>query len=399
MAKKKRSIEQTCTVRAQPAEVYRMFTSSSAIREWLADVALATPREAGPLYLAWNDGNSAAGRYTELSPFRRVGFTWRGDADPVHTRVEVDLRPVEQGTVVSVRQSGFEKGTKPQRRAFAAAWATSLENLVSVMETGLDLRFTRRPMLGVAVDRELDAEGAARIGLPVDHGVVLSGVVPGTGAAAAGLTSGDALVELDGVPLTGWASLGAILQSHHAGDTVSVKMFREGREETTELTLSGRPIPEVPETAVELADFVRSLYTRFDAELAACFEGVDEETAARKPAPTEWSAKEVLAHLLDGEGDSHSSIIETVLGVVRHYDGGFENSDHRTSVTAGSYPTVAGMLAALTRLEHQTVALLEGLPDRFVARKSSFWPLAYGYTQAEIHFGEHLEQIKATLAG
>jgi hypothetical protein len=55
------------------------------------------------------------------------------------------------------------------------------------------------------------------------------------------------------------------------------------------------------------------------------------------------------------------------------------------------------MLAAYRHLEEQTVALIAGLPDDFVARKGSYWRLAYGYTQARQHYEEHFVQIRAAL--
>jgi hypothetical protein len=164
------------------------------------------------------------------------------------------------------------------------------------------------------------------------------------------------------------------------------------------MVLSGRPIPEVPSTAAALAEYARKLYADFDPKLAACFEGVSEEQANAKPSPEEWSAKEVVAHLLDGEGDSHGWIADLVAGTERLYDGPLNNSDLRTAVTAASYPNMAEMLAAFRRLESQTVALLSRLPDSFVAFKPSYWRLAYGYTEATDHNEEHVNQIRAALA-
>jgi hypothetical protein len=242
-------------------------------------------------------------------------------------------------------------------------------------------------MLGIMISSEVETGG-----------LQLGSVVAGMGAEAAGLRGGDIVVEMGGVQLKGWSSLRAALDGRHAGDTVEVAFHRNGKKQTTRMRLSGRPIPEVPQTAEALAKHARKLYADFDRKLAACFAGVSEKQAIRKPSSNEWSAKEVVAHLLDGEGDSHAFIAELVAGTERIYDGPFNNSDLRTAATAASYPSMVDMLAAFRRLESQTVDLLSRLPDSFVAFKPSYWRLAYGYTQAADHNEEHLDQIKAALA-
>ena len=64
------------TVAASPAEVYRAFTSSTALREWLCDTATTSPRANGHLFVGWNDGYYATGHFTELLQNRAVCFTW-----------------------------------------------------------------------------------------------------------------------------------------------------------------------------------------------------------------------------------------------------------------------------------------------------------------------------------
>jgi uncharacterized protein YndB with AHSA1/START domain len=376
--------------------VYRYFTSSTLIAEWLCDVALATAHPGGRVYFGWNDGAGVVGNFTALLPGEKVGFTWTGTGIPGPGEVVVDLKQEAKGTRVALTHSWTEDGDHAAR--VAARWERGLENLASVMETGHDLRFTRRPMMGIMVDAELTAERAARDGIPVSAGVVIGGANEGMGAHAAGLTGGDVITSLGGAAITGFSSIAVALQPHRAGETVEVVFYRGAEEHRVPMTLSGRPIPEVPATAHALAAFVRQLFDWVDGELEACFEGADEPEAMAKPSPEEWSAREVVAHLLDGEGDYHAYITELVQGVERIADGPFENSDLRVRVTAGSYSGYREMLESYRRLEEQTVALLAGLPDEFVARKGSFWRLAYGYTQARPHYEEHFAQIRAAIA-
>jgi uncharacterized protein YndB with AHSA1/START domain len=388
------------TINAPPSEVYRAFTNSTALREWLSDQAFATPEKGGRLYLAWNTGYYAHGKYLSADPGKKVAFTWHGMDEPAPSKVQVSVKAKGSGTVVTLAHSGIGAGKAWAKavKAIQKGWEESLENLQSVLETGHDLRFTLRPMLGVMVDSEIDAERAHKYGVPVNYGVRLSGTVEGMGARAAGLEGGDVIVAIGAKRVSNFPSLNAALQSLRAGHTVKVTFYRNGEKRTAPMTLSARPLPEVPADAAALAAYARIYYAGLDAQLAGAFAGVSEAEANFKPAPEEWSAKEVVAHLLQGERDQHSAITDSILSNQRQYDGNFDNSHLRTRVVAESYPTVAAILADLTRMETETVKLIQGLPAEYVARKGSFWPFAYGYTQAQPHNDDHLAQIRAAIA-
>jgi uncharacterized protein YndB with AHSA1/START domain len=388
------------TVRAPAAEVYRAFTNATALSEWLSNVALATPQKGGRLYLGWNSGYYASGEFTAADFGKKVAFTWLGRGEPAATRVQATFKEKGGSTTVTLTHAGIGGGKAWTAAAgeIARGWESGLENLQSVLETGLDLRFTLRPMLGIMGGDEVTPELAAREGLPVQRGLRLDGVVDGMGAQAAGLGSGDVLVGLGGTKITGWTSLIAALQAHRAGDTVAVTFYRGGEKTTATLKLSQRPLPEVPATAAALGDLARQVYARLDADLAECFAGVSEAEANHKPAPQEWSAKEVVAHLLTGERDGHSYLTDLVDGSERYYDLAIGNSMLRTRVVADAYPTVQAMLDDLKRMQAETVALIEGLPPEFVARKGSFWRYAYGYPTLYQHNDDHLAQIRAALA-
>jgi uncharacterized protein YndB with AHSA1/START domain len=387
-------------VQAQPEAVFAMLTNPTHLREWLCDEAVARPVRDGRIYLAWNDGYASVGQFTDLAAPERVGFTWQGSDEPASTSVEIDLTAEDGATFVTVRHTGFgdTENWQQTRTALQRAWQESIANLASVLETGEDLRFTRRPMLGVNIGEEVNPGNAARFGMPGGRfGVRLDGVVPGMGAEAAGLRANDILVSMDKSEVTDWASLAPILSGHRAGDQLEVGFFRDGKLNNAEITLSARPLPEVPADAASLAKYVEEMYADYDDRLAALLDGVDEEAAARRPGPGEWSTKDVIAHLLEGEIDNHSWIVDLVQGNERTYQASPTNSTLRTSVTADSYATVGELLADLQRHERQTVSLLAGLPDEFVRTRPTFWRLSYSYTQNPDHLEEHLDQIREAL--
>jgi len=386
------------TVKAPPSEVYRAFTNSTALRDWFSDGALSEPRKGGRVYFWWNDGYYASGEFTGMTAGKKVAFTWHGRGEPGASKVQVSLAGKDGGTTVRVSHVfGSGKVWAKTAKEIAHGWERALENLQSVLETGQDQRFTLRPMLGVSGGDEITPGSAAQEKLPVEVGVRLNGTVEGMGAQAAGLGKGDIIVGIGGRKVVGWSSLIAALQSHRAGDKVKVVYYRGGKKETATMELSRRPLPEVPDTAAGLADFVRKLYADFDAELAKCFAGVTEAEATYQPAPGEWSAKEVLSHLVQGERDNTSYLADAIQGTERLYDGNLDNSLLRTRVVADAFSTAQKMLEELTNLEAESMAMIAGLPPEFVARKGSFWRYAYGYTQAHTHNDEHLHQIKAAI--
>ena len=388
------------TVAASPAEVYRAFTSSTALREWLCDTATTSPRANGHLFVGWNDGYYATGHFTELLQNRAVCFTWQGRGEPRPTSVHVAIEPREQGTAVVLEHGGIGEGPEwgDKTAEFDRAWRRALENLDSVLTSGEDLRVTRRPMLGVLL-AGFDNADAARLGVPVVEGVRLSGVVPGLGAEAAGLRQDDVIVSIDDRPTPDVVGLRTVVKSQQAGDTVQVTFYRGGELLTAPMTLAGRKIPAIPHDAPELLARVAERYARDEAALDTVLAGVSDMEASYRPGPEEWNVKQVLAHLIQGERTNQQWIGELIGDLEAAYDGDGANQEARLNATVNAFPTLADMEAELKRLNAETLALIEGLPEEFVHRRRTFWRLARALLdESYSHIGDHLEQIRATVA-
>jgi uncharacterized protein YndB with AHSA1/START domain len=387
------------TVQAAPEQVFRAFTTSTGLREWLCDHAHVEARKGGRLFVAWNNGYYAHGRFTKLDPGRKVNFTWWGSDEPAATVVKVSLAEKQAGTAITLVHEGVGTGKKwgSNPEDIARGWETGLETLQALLETGEDQRFTLRPMLGVVGLTAVTPELAERRSLPVTQGVLLDGTIPGMGADAAGLRSEDVLVSMDGARLAGYHDMLPVLQAHRAGDTVPVVFYRAGEKQTTDMTLSRRPLPEIPWSPPDLADAVRRANAEVDAELAACLEGVSDDEAAHKPAPDAWSALEVLAHLIHGERDFQSWVVEVAGGFERSYDAVGANSDAYVAATAAVYPTLAGMAGAVRAAQAESAALLAALPAEFAAQKGSYWRIAYNTLAGGPHARDHLQQIAAAV--
>ena len=385
-------------VNAPAKQVYRAFTNSTALREWLCDEASAVARAGGRIYLWWNDGYYSSGEYQILEPEEEIRFTWRAKDDPAASLVKVRLSKRDEGTLIELEHSGLESGAGQQETIteMQRAWESSLKNLASVLETGEDLRFVNRPMLGITLD-DFNAEVAEKLGVPVKEGIRIDGVVDGMGAQAAGLQADDVLVGLAGQEVSDWPTLTNALQRLQAGDEIDVTLYRGSEKRTVKMTLSRRPLPEIPETPAALAQEVEKKYERMETALDDFFAEISEEQASRKPVQDIWSPKETLAHLIHGERGWHTWMADLVGGFEPSYDDWGGNLQARIDATITAYPTIAELREELRRNCAETVGFLARLPEEFVARKGSYWRLGHNMVEQPYHFNQHLDQMRSAV--
>jgi uncharacterized protein YndB with AHSA1/START domain len=388
----------TKLVNAPPEEVYRAFTNATALREWLCNFATVIPRPGGRFYLWWNSGYFTSGEFTLAENGKKVAFSWHGRGEPAPTHVQVTFTPEDGGTMVNVEHEGV--GTDENWSQIVAeikkGWENGLENLASVLETGEDQRFVLRPLLGIILD-EFNPQIAKRLSVPTNEGIRLSGTVEGMGARAAGLAANDVIVSMGGIDTSDGSSVDKVLATYRAGDEIEVVFYREGEKMSVTMELSRRPIPDIPPTAKELAQAVEMQYNEIMSRLDEFLEGVTEEEASFKPGPQEWSLKGNLAHFIQGERYFQQYIAELVDGYERFADDFGGNIDPFIEATIAAYPTVKDLVKEYKSNMAETVHFIAYLPDEFVARKGTFWRLAYNALQDLYHLDSHLEQMQAAL--
>jgi uncharacterized protein YndB with AHSA1/START domain len=98
-------------VGAPPADVFRYLADSEYWTRWQGVAANHDPRPGGLFRLQMANGTIARGQFVELDPPRRVVFTW-GWVDhpglpPGSTTVEIELTPVEDGTLIRLTHRGL----------------------------------------------------------------------------------------------------------------------------------------------------------------------------------------------------------------------------------------------------------------------------------------------------
>jgi uncharacterized protein YndB with AHSA1/START domain len=104
-------IEREIFIAAAPETVFQFFIDPALMIRWIGLQHTLDPRPTGVFRVALSPDAVASGTYTEITPCRRVAFTWgwegRDDLPPGRSLVEVDLEPIEGGTLLRLRHSGL----------------------------------------------------------------------------------------------------------------------------------------------------------------------------------------------------------------------------------------------------------------------------------------------------
>jgi uncharacterized protein YndB with AHSA1/START domain len=391
---------QSVTIESTRELAFEAMTRDSELREWFCDQAWTDVRPGGRYALHWNQGYHVEGRFLELDVPRRAVIAWRGTGEPGDTTVEVTVGEAGGGVEVTVVHGGFGPGAEwngPLGEA-RKGWDVGLENLKSTLETGIDLRAARQPFLGISLDL-LTPERAEQEGIAADFGIYVTGTVPGSGAEAAGLCSGDVVVALGDMQTAGFQALSTALRAHQAGDEVALEVVRRQEHLTIPVTLGRRPQPEIPAGVEELADRLDERCREVDEELRIAVAGLTEEEAEECPEEGQWSVKQILAHLSDGERVGH--VFLTNMAVNGWLDAAPVSNEQiagRLEAILAVTPTLSGLVERFIGDETETIEILRRLPEQAWAHKARFRRIAQLALLGPDHTREHVQQIVRAVA-
>jgi S1-C subfamily serine protease len=119
-------------------------------------------------------------------------------------------------------------------------FAIPINTAKAVLDDFAKYGYVRRPSLDI-VTLPIGPDIAEQIGLPADYGILIERVLPGGAAEHAGLhggtqrayqgntpvmLGGDLIVGMDGQDITSAQDLAAAMNTHRAGDVVTVTIFR-----------------------------------------------------------------------------------------------------------------------------------------------------------------------------
>lgn len=107
------NIEREIFIAAPPEMVFRFFVEPAFMARWFGQQHTLDPRPGGIFRVEVQAGEFACGIYREVTPHRRIAFTWgwegRDDLPPGQSLVEIELVPKGSGTLLRLRHSGLPK--------------------------------------------------------------------------------------------------------------------------------------------------------------------------------------------------------------------------------------------------------------------------------------------------
>ncbi len=275
-------------------------------------------------------------------------------------------------------------------------WEFSLDNLVSMMETGIDLRISQRPLIGIYPQEYHAAK--AKNPIPIERAIKVLDVVTNQSADKAGLKSGDIIVAFNDIPIEDYVSLTRTISQFKAGDIVELTLYRGDNKLTKALELGHMPLPIIPKSPYQLAEEINQLHTEILEDLTDILADVTKSEADFRPAPEEWSIKEIIAHLIHTERDHQEYIGNLVLSQENLTDDFAENLNARVKATASIYPTLPEILTAYKQSLQETVNTIAFLPESVMQDKSAFWHLVFNAKQFPLHAHTHIDQIEDNLS-
>ncbi|HET7481875.1 MAG TPA: trypsin-like peptidase domain-containing protein [Actinomycetota bacterium] len=121
-------------------------------------------------------------------------------------------------------------------------FAISIDSALPVVREILSKPPEQRAWLGVII-RSMDAQVAGELNLDPDlKGALITDVVSGGPAEAAGLDTGDVITSVDGHPIASAEDLTTTLSDLSPGDAVPVRVTNSSGTKTVTVTLAERPI-------------------------------------------------------------------------------------------------------------------------------------------------------------
>lgn len=144
----------------------------------------------------------------------------------------LDVRGNVVGINTAIRRANFAEGI---------GFALPINHARSVIEQLRERGFVRRGYIGITMNPNgVDAAARDYYGLPDSHGVIVEEVTASGPAEQAGLRRFDIIREVDGFPVRDNAELISRIASKQPGDTVKVKVLRNGEPRSFDIVLGDR---------------------------------------------------------------------------------------------------------------------------------------------------------------
>ncbi|RMH03873.1 MAG: PDZ domain-containing protein [Planctomycetota bacterium] len=154
----------------------------------------------------------------------------------------VDMRGRVVGVNTAISPDSQFKAVHGLHSWNGVSWSVPARLARKVAEDLVEYGRVRRGYLGVNTDQQEISPGfARRSGLPRPYGALVTEILEGTPAAAAGVRKGDIILEVDGHEVTGWQALRARISAYSPGDRVRLRLWRNKQALEVEVELAELP--------------------------------------------------------------------------------------------------------------------------------------------------------------
>ncbi len=138
-------IRYSTLVRASPERVYDGIGTAAGLNGWFTTGATVDARPGGEIRFRWRDFGPSrlscedGGPVLEAQRPERFVFQWRPDNASYATTVEIDFQPVAEGTIIRLREHGYQDTPEGRRKIIecASGWGEALTLWKFYLEHGI----------------------------------------------------------------------------------------------------------------------------------------------------------------------------------------------------------------------------------------------------------------------
>lgn len=123
-------------------------------------------------------------------------------------------------------------------------FAIPINSTTDVVSQLIEFKTVKRPYIGIS-GQSIDSNITEIYGLPA--GISVQSVVENSPASSAGLKKGDIITKIEGKEVKTVAELNRIKYEYKIGDTITLTILRNGKEEEIKITLGEEPIEDTKE--------------------------------------------------------------------------------------------------------------------------------------------------------
>jgi Do/DeqQ family serine protease len=157
------------------------------------------------------------------------------------------------GELMGINTAIITRSGRYEGYSFAVPSSLAEKVVNDLMEFGT----VQRALLGIDLEH-VDVKDVERLSLPTNDGVLVRSVNPNSGAADAGMKTGDVIIRIEDAPIRDIPALKETIGRFRPGTTVRITYFRKGRLSTVRVTLKNA-INDVSLVTQEHQTFMREI--------------------------------------------------------------------------------------------------------------------------------------------